>query len=57
MSDVNFTHAFEDTDLAFDSASGFENHIYGLSRQIARCYFDVRRFHIVKCLNIEQRGR
>ena len=53
---INFKNLFAYSDHFFDSTDGIDNHVFSLVRQIIRCYVDLRKDHLVKNWNIEQRG-
>jgi hypothetical protein len=56
MSDVDFRQVFGNVNHILDSSVGIDNHVYSLVRQIVRFFLDIRRFHLIKSWNIEQRG-
>jgi hypothetical protein len=56
MQDVHFSELFSHTDHMVNSAEGIDNHVCSLVRQIVRFYIDIRKFHLVKSWNINQRG-
>ena len=53
---INFTNLFTHSDHFLDNTYGIDNHVFSLVRQIIRSYENLRKNHLVKNWNMEQRG-
>jgi len=42
---------------AFETADVINNHLFLLTRLVARAYMNVRKFHLLKSWNIKQQGK
>src|SRR5688572_1608171 len=53
LSDLDLSATFNNSAHITDTADGIDNHVSSLVRQIVRFYLNIRKFHIIKCLNLE----
>jgi hypothetical protein len=53
---LDCSKVFGDTSHMLDSGEGIENHVISLIRQVVRFFLDIRKFHIAKCWNNNQKG-
>jgi len=50
------TKIFANAAHSVDSSDGIDSHTFTLMRLIVRAYLNIRKFHIVKCWNVDQKG-
>ena len=56
LQELNMKQLVATTDHALETVNGIDNHIFSLIRQVIRFYLIIRKHHLVKTWNLQQRG-